>query len=122
MISKLDCSASLNKFNNILPDDEDIWFEALTGAPQAAAMLGLGGGGAPHPELAPPGPPAGGGPQPVEPLVSSPPPQSPMTALREPHPVPRSFKERPDSSSLPAVAIPFLVRLCSCLTPSFGMC
>ena len=79
------------------PDDEDIWFEALAGEPQAAAMLGLGGGGAPHPELAPPGPVAGGGPQPVDPLVNSPPPERPRTALRLPHPVPRSLKERPSS-------------------------
>ena len=58
-------------------------------------MLGLGGGGAPQPEFVPPGPPAGGGPQPVDPFVSSPPPQSPTRARRDPHPVPRSLKERP---------------------------
>ena len=69
-------------------------------------MLGLGGGGAPHPELAPPGPVAGGGPHPVDPLVSSPPPERPRTALRLPHPVPRSLKERPSSSLLEEKEIP----------------
>ncbi len=79
--------------NNLLPHDEDIWFEAFTGAPQAASVLGLGMGGAPHPELVPSGPPLGVGPQPIEPLVSSPPPKSPMRALRDPQPVPRSSKK-----------------------------
>ncbi len=68
-------------------------------------MLGLGGGGAPHPELAPPGPVAGGGPHPVDPLVSSPPPERPRTALRLPHPVPRSLKERPSSSLLEEIPV-----------------
>ena len=98
-----------------LPDEDGIWFGALTGFPQAAATDGLGGGGAPQPELPPAELAAGGGPQPVDPLVSSPPPERPMTALRLPQPVPRGWKERRSSS---LEEIPVLLRQSQ---PSVGM-
>ena len=93
---------------------ESIWFEALTGFPQAAVTVWFGGGGAPQPVLPAAEFADGGGPQPMDPSVSSPPPKSPMMALRLPQPVPRRRKER--SSSLEAV--PVLLRQSQ---PSVGM-